>query len=135
MAKPVKGVAKLKKDADKWFSIYVRRRDSNKNGIASCITCGVKKPWKEIQNGHFVSRRVNSLRYDDENCNSQCYSCNVMKYGEQYKYAKELDMKYGDGTADRLHARRFETHKFTQQELLDIIEEAKENIKVYEANQ
>lgn len=55
-----------------------------------------------------------------------------MRYGEQYKYAKEIDLKYGDGTAEKLHARRFETHKFTVQELEDIIEEAKENIATYE---
>lgn len=127
MKKP-KTVSQLKKKADAEFSKYIRLRDSDRNGNAQCITCGVKKPWKELQNGHFISRRVNALRYDDENCNAQCYSCNVMRYGEQYKYAQELDKKYGDGTADKLHARRHETHKFTAQELQDIIDEAKENI-------
>ena len=55
--------------------------------------------------------------------------CNVYKYGEQYLYSKALDEKYGAGTADKLQARRFETHKLTIQELEDIIEEAKENIR------
>jgi hypothetical protein len=115
-------VSQLKKKADKVFSLYIRTRDSL-NGIAECITCGARKPIAEMQNGHFISRRVNSLRYDELNCNAQCYSCNVMRYGEQYAYAKALDMKYGDGTAQKLHDRRFETHKFTVQELLNIIEE------------
>lgn len=120
-------VSSLKKKADAAWSIYIRQRDSDRSGNAKCITCGVKKHWKELQCGHFISRRVNSLRFDDTNTNAQCYSCNVMRYGEQYKYAQELDKKYGEGTADKLHARRFETHKFTIQELLDIIEEAKAN--------
>lgn len=81
-----------------------------------------------MQNGHFVKRSVSLLRYDDENCNMQCPACNVWKYGELYTYGKELDLKYGDGTADRLHAQRFTTHKFTIQELQDIIDEAKANI-------
>lgn len=121
-------VASLKKKADKVFSEYIRQRDSDRYGNATCITCGVKKPWKEIQNGHFVKRSVNSLRYDDENCNAQCMPCNVYKYGEQYLYAKALDKKYGEGTADKLQARRFETHKLTIEELNGIIEEAKANL-------
>lgn len=132
MKKP-KSVAQLKKEADKFYSQYIRLRDADRNGVGLCITCGVKKPWKELQNGHFVKRSVNSLRFNDENCNAQCYSCNVMKYGEQYKYAQEIDFKYGVGTAEKLYARRFETHKFSAQELLDIIEQAKSNIKTYES--
>lgn len=124
-------VSKLKKRADQAWSQYIRLRDSDKDGLGICITCGVRKHWKELQNGHFVSRQVNVLRYDPENCNSQCYSCNVMRYGEQYKYAKELDLKYGDGTADKLYAQRFATHKFTPIELETIIAETKEAILAY----
>jgi 5-methylcytosine-specific restriction endonuclease McrA len=130
MAKP-KGVAQLKKLADKYFSQYIRLRDSDKFGNAQCITCGTQKPWKELQAGHFVKRSVSLLRYDDENVNAQCMQCNVYKYGEQYKYAKELDLKYGTGTAEALHEQRFTSHKFTTGELQSIIDEAKENIKAY----
>lgn len=125
-----KTVSKLKKEADKYWSQATRLRHS-KDGWAQCITCSVRKPWKELQCGHFVSRAVNVLRYDSENCNPQCYSCNVMKYGERYEYAKQLDLMYGDGTADKLHARRFESHKFTTFELEDIIKDAKTEIDFY----
>lgn len=53
----------------------------------------------------------------------------MFKQGNQYAYAKALDLKYGAGTADRLHDQRFATHKFTIPELEGIIEEAKHNIK------
>lgn len=125
-------VKTLKKKADTMYSKAVRLRHADDRGMVTCITCKTRKPLKQMQNGHFVSRRVNALRYDDENCNPQCYSCNVMKYGDQFAYAKELDLLYGDGTAERLHARRFETHKFTIGELEQIIESAKEEIKHYE---
>lgn len=124
----LKPLNKLKKDADKYFSIYVRLRDSDQFGMSECITCGVKKHWKELQNGHFVSRRVMALRYDELNCHAQCYSCNVMRYGEQYQYAKNIDMKYGDGTARSLHDRRHDTHKFSREELEAIISDAKDYI-------
>lgn len=123
-------VSSLKKKADSAWSQYIRQRDADRYGLAPCITCGVRKPWKEQQCGHFVSRRVNALRFDEQNTNAQCYSCNVMRYGEQYKYAKELDLKYGTGTAERLHEQRFSTHKFTVQELLGIIESCREPSKL-----
>lgn len=125
------GVAQLKKKADKFYSQATRLRHSE-DGVSQCITCGVKKPWKELQAGHFVSRAVNSLRFDPENVNPQCYSCNVMRYGERFEYAKQLDLMYGKGTAEKLHTRRFESHKFTITELEQIIHDAKEEIKYYE---
>lgn len=127
MAKP-KGVAKLKKDADKWFSLYIRQRDSE-NGLAECITCGVNKPIKEMQNGHFVSRRASKLRYDEFNCNAQCPGCNLFKQGEQYIYGKNIDLKYGAGTAEGLMNRRHETHKWKIDELEEIIKDCKEYLE------
>jgi hypothetical protein len=125
----VKGVAALKKDADKWFSKYIRLRDSDTNGMGNCITCNRPYHWKQAQAGHFVSRRVNSLRYDERNVHLQCYACNVMEHGSQYEYARQVDLRYGDGVAAELHARRFETHKFTTGELQKIIDESKEYVK------
>ena len=129
-----KTIAQLKKTADKYFSLYIRLRDSDKYGWAECITCGVKKHYKQMQCGHFVSRKVNLLRYDELNCHTQCVGCNMFKAGEQYQYAKAIDLKYGDGTAETLHSQRHTTHKFTQAELESIIQDAKEQIKTYENN-
>jgi 5-methylcytosine-specific restriction endonuclease McrA len=114
-------VSTLKKKADKVFSIWIRTRDSE-NGYAECFTCGVQKLISQMQAGHFVSRAVNLLRYDEKNVHAQCYSCNVMKHGDLYTYAKKLDEFYGPGTADELHGQRFATHKFTVAELQQIIE-------------
>lgn len=127
-----KELSKLKKKADAIFSKYVRMRDGEKTPdgwYATCITCGAYKPIAQMQAGHFVSRMYNILRFDDQNVNAQCYACNVMKHGDLYKYAKELDMKYGDGTADRLHTQRNETKKLTIPELEQIISDAQEYIK------
>ena len=129
-----KSVSQLKKLADQKFSQAVRLRDSDKYGNAPCITCGVVKPWKQMQAGHFVSRKVSLLRYDDENVNAQCVGCNMFKAGEQYAYSIALDKKYGGGTAEKLWNQRHSVHKFTATELESIIEEAKEQIKFYEAN-
>lgn len=130
-----KSVAQLKKVADSTFSKYIRYRDGkiiNGEWQAPCITCGKWYLVTEIQAGHFMSRRFNSLRFDEENVNAQCVGCNVFRYGEQFKYAKELDLKYGEGTADRLAEKRHELHKYTSEELQMVIDSSKKQIKYYE---
>jgi hypothetical protein len=125
----------LKKRADAAFSLYIRYRDSKDflgERKTECITCGIWKPIKEMQNGHFVSRTCSKLRYSDTNCNSQCMPCNVMKHGDLYQYAKKLDLKHGNGTADRLHNQRTEYFKLTEEFLQKVIDDSKEYIKEME---
>jgi len=128
------GVAILKRKADALWSQYIRLRDADKDGMVKCISCDKVGYWKTMQNGHFVSRSSSSLRFDEENCNAQCVGCNMFKQGNQYAYAIALDLKYGDGTAKKLHDKRFETHKWTVPELEEIIHDAKEAIKFYETH-
>lgn len=127
-----KELSKLKKKADIIFSQYIRVRDSNSDGYGNCITCGKYDHWKRMQNGHFVSRSCNLFRYDEENCNMQCPGCNVFKSGDLYQYAINLDLKYGDGTAKKLHDQRKKTHKLTITELEQVIENAKAYLKEME---
>lgn len=135
----VKTLGQLKKDADKYFSLYIRYRDgryTHANGWESqCITCDRWKPLKQMQAGHFITRVINELRFSDENVNSQCYRCNVKRYGEQYLYAKALDIKYGEGTAERLAARRVLVHNFTRNEFEQIITDAKTCVAYYQQNE
>ena len=107
---------------DAVFSQYIRLREA-KNGIVECFTCGKKEHWKGkgMQNGHFMSRKHLSTRWDEINCQVQCVGCNVYRYGEQYKFSVQLDHKYGDGTADSMHQKSRETYKVMDKELEDKI--------------
>lgn len=87
---------------------------------------------KNMQCGHFQSRSKFPTRWDEQNCNAQCIGCNMFKYGEQYKYALAVDMKYGDGTATKLAQRANEIKKWSISELEEIINDAKLQIKFYE---
>ncbi len=130
-----KEVTKLKKKADTVFSKYIRMRDGVKTEhgwYAGCITCGAYKPVAQQQAGHFVSRACNKLRFDEENVNVQCFSCNVKQHGNQFEYAKQVDLKYGDGTADKLHNQRHDTKQFKAFELQEIIDEYSKQIKEME---
>ena len=134
-SKQTNNLSKMKAKADKYFSLYIRYRDSEKRGgeyQASCITCEKWLPTKQMHAGHFQSRRYSSTRYDDENVNAQCSGCNTFNQGEQFKYSKAVDLKYGNGTADRLAKAAQKYHKLTIDELEQIVEEAKSNLLFYE---
>ncbi len=101
-------VSKLKKELDKWFSLYIRLREATDEGLVQCFTCGNVNSYKVgMQNGHFMSRQFMATRYDEQNCQVQCVGCNMFKFGEQFKFSLALDYKYGKGTAeDLLHKSR-----------------------------
>jgi hypothetical protein len=98
-----KTVSKLKKELDKWFSLFIRLREANEYGMVQCFTCGKVAHYKDgMQNGHFQSRKHMSTRFDEENCQVQCVACNLFSQGEQFKFGIHLDAKYGEGTAEYL---------------------------------
>tara|TARA_R110002012_G_C11525694_1_gene599964 strand:- start:262 stop:672 length:411 start_codon:yes stop_codon:yes gene_type:complete len=110
-----KSISKLKKELDKWFSLFIRLNNSNEYGMVQCFTCGCIKHYKKgIQNGHFQSRSFLATRFNEENCQPQCVGCNMFKQGEQYKFALNLDAKYGEGKAQELEFLARTTVKFTR---------------------
>ena len=125
----MKTLSKLKKELDKWFSLYIRLSNSDENGIAECFTCHKKDLYKNLQNGHFQSRKFLATRFDLKNCQVQCAGCNVFRYGEQYRFAVNLDAKYGKGTAEKLEIQARQSVKITRVEYIDFISYYKEIVK------
>lgn len=107
------------KDDKLWkvFSLFVRLRDSDENGYCKCITSGRIVHWKDCDAGHFISRRHLATKYDEQNVNAQSRNDNRFNAGNQYAYAKAIDMKYGPGTADKILARSRMTAKIGQFEI------------------
>jgi 5-methylcytosine-specific restriction endonuclease McrA len=105
------------KKLDSIFSIYIRRRYA-KNNITECVTCGKQDHWKNLQAGHFMSRKHYSTRWDEDNVEVQCMGCNVYRYGEQYLFAKYL----GEEKSNELLIKSRQIQKFTDIELLELIE-------------
>jgi hypothetical protein len=101
----MKSISKLKKELDKWFSLYIRLRDATDEGMVQCFTCGKVAHYKKggMQCGHFQSRRYHSTRWNEQNCQVQCVRCNMFSgNGEQWKFGLALDVKYGEGTSGDL---------------------------------
>ena len=64
-----------------------------------------------------MSRACMSTRWDEKNVQFQCKRCNGFRSGEQYKFSKELDKLYGEGTAEELLIASKQTRKFSRDEL------------------
>jgi hypothetical protein len=107
----------LVKKLDTVFSQYIRRRYA-KNDIATCVTCGKKDHWKRMDAGHFMSRKHYATRWDEDNVQVQCKSCNLYNQGEQYKYSIFL----GSDKAEELLRKSRETVKFSGYDLNMMIE-------------
>lgn len=118
---PVKPtVSKLKKKADQIVSEYVRRSAADpQTGLAACYTCGVQKPWKEQQCGHYISRGSNILRYDLRNLRVQCVGCNVFRKGNYPAYAAALVRECG---AEIIEELEWESKQLKQWRVTDLQE-------------
>tara|TARA_R100000963_G_C4590723_1_gene68007 strand:- start:111 stop:515 length:405 start_codon:yes stop_codon:yes gene_type:complete len=131
MAKKLSRKSLIKK-LDTIFSQYIRLKSADKKGYVSCYTCGIKKYWEKdyMQNGHFISRRHMILRYSEKNCRPQCYGCNVRGGGKQYQFAINLNKEYGYNIAEKLLHESRKTAKFSNDELVSLINRYEEFVKL-----
>lgn len=117
-----------KKKADKYFSKYIRERDTDYRNIGQCITCSEFKSKDKLDCGHFISRRFQATRYDEQNAHAQCSKCNRFENGNQYAHGKAIDKKYGEGTADDIFQKSRMTCKRTQDDFERIAKKFKEKL-------
>jgi len=99
-------LSKAKKKAWEVFSKYIRTRDALRTtgtlDEALCVTCNRRYPIKQLQAGHFIPGRHNSILFDEKNCHAQCYGCNVMKKGSTVQYWIFMEKMYGRKAINRL---------------------------------
>lgn len=123
----------LKKKADELFSKYIRLKYSDFEGVASCYTCGDRRPWKELQNGHFVSRVHLSTRWDEENCRIQCYACNYLRRGHYDEFSRLLIKEKGVDILEELNRRKNTLKTMKRADYETLIEDLTFKLKSYEA--
>jgi hypothetical protein len=97
----VKHIAKL----DAVFSKYIRLKHS-RGGIGRCYTCGKFAEIKNLQCGHFHSRKHLALRWDESNCRPQCVTCNMFMEGNKIEYTRKLTEELGQEAIDMLNIRK-----------------------------
>ena len=116
-----KTISKLKKELDKWFSLYIRLRDATDEGLVQCFTSNRVYHYKNIHAGHFMSRKRLATRWCESNVQPQSAADNLFGQGEQFKFGLNLDAKYGDGKAEELQIKSRQTLKMTRVDYEDKI--------------
>lgn len=86
----------------KWFSIFIRLRDSDTNGVLRCFTCGAFRHWRSADCGHGIGRQHRATKYSEVNNHGQCKQCNGFEAGKADVYKERVDERYGPGTWDKL---------------------------------
>lgn len=103
---------------------------ADRHGYATCVTCGNRKHWKEMQAGHFVPQaQGNAARFDANNVHVQCYRCNINLGGNGAEYSAYILSKYGEEEYDRLRQLARVSRKITRYEYEMMISEYQEKIK------
>lgn len=140
-----KSSRELIKEADKWFSKYIRLRDAvYRDDIAEagwygqCVTCSkqglicdgeghFQTGWNA---GHFVTRGHMITRFDEQNVHLQCaFRCNNMRSGEYEKHRVAIDKMYGEGTAASLeNLARTSLYKLQKFQLLNLVSSYKHKV-------
>jgi len=126
--------SKLLKMADAVFSRYIINRDTT-NGQILCPCCRktfdvlqVDKDGKKVvQNLHFVSRSVYSLRFDTENAHAGDNYCNLQMHlhptGHEYQnYRLYLVNKLGEEEVARMEQEHRKINRIEEQMLKTVIE-------------
>lgn len=125
----IKTLSQLKKELDKYFSLYIRHKYAV-NGIVHCYTCSVSKPVKEMQNGHWVSRTNLATRFSEDNCRPQCVGCNMFNQGRLDVFTVNL-MKEGIDII-KLQQSKYQVLKVDSIWYQNQIEHYKQKLKEYE---
>ncbi len=130
----MKTISKLKKELDKWFSLFIRLRNASKDGIVECWTCGKTAHYKKMHAGHFMSRKHHATRWNEENVQVQCPKCNLFGQGEQYTFGKLIDVRIGEGKSEELQELSRTTVKYMRHEYEDMIKFYKEKVNAIKTN-
>lgn len=96
-------------------------------GQCVCITCGKVACWTgnkvgggEIETGHFIASRRNSILFEETNVAPQCKSCNQYGGGEQQLYRRWMTMVRGVAEIERLEKLKTVSRSFSLDELVDL---------------
>tara|TARA_B110001454_G_C12445070_1_gene319606 strand:- start:213 stop:599 length:387 start_codon:yes stop_codon:yes gene_type:complete len=108
------------KRLDTVFSLYIRLKNSDENGFCKCISCQKIQHYKEVDAGHFISRRHMSTRYDVDNVFPQCRYCNRYVAGNQWLYSQALE-KIKKNLPEKLYLKSKQTVKYSNDDLESLI--------------
>lgn len=113
---------KAKALAWKYFSLYIRQKFADKNGYVQCFTCSTVKPIKNMQAGHGLGGRHNSVLFMEEFVRPQCVGCNMYAGGRYAVFTKKLMDEYGSEKYYELVRQANKVTQYTVEDYLAIAE-------------
>lgn len=117
-----KSLTNLKKELRKVTHAIVR------HGATKCYTCGEKN--KPLYAGHWQTDGAHSAtRYDLDNIRPQCDQCNRWQSGNLAEYTIKLQKELGPARFEALYQRSKQIHKWTRDELEQMIIDRKEKLR------
>ena len=135
-----KTLAKVVEDCAVALQKVVRMKAAiaeNLDGYVTCVSCGVKKHWKELDAGHYFSRGDKSVKLMEENIHPQCKGCNIrMSHGDTKvvsAYRRYMVEMYGEDFLNYMEALAHKPAKFDWAEIEDITKTLKAQIKQYQS--
>jgi len=100
-----------KKRAWQAFSRYIRLRDclatTKTLTHGKCFTCGRLHPIDELQAGHFVAGRTNSVLFDELGVRAQDARCNIFRGGEPLLFRRRLVDELGENIVRSLEDKKW----------------------------
>lgn len=118
-------LSQAKKRAWKAYSLYIRLKDADPQGMVTCYTCDKKYHYKKMNAGHGIAGRTNSILFEDKIVRCQCAGCNIWGGGKYSIFTRKLIDELGLNGYDVMITQSRQTKKYTVQELLDIEEKYK----------
>ncbi len=121
----------LKLDSELWrlVSLWIRQKDADENGMVKCVTCGDSYHWRDVDAGHFISRRNKITKFLEINLGPQCSGCNRFEDGRPAVFARYIDQKHGSGTAQYLESLSKQSIHISRIDYIQQIENYKEKLK------
>ncbi len=118
------------KTLDRWFSKFIRLRDTDNNGIGTCCTCGKLIHYKGNDACHFHNRGRWGTRWEPRNVALGCVHCNrFVPEGNKGNYAAFQLNRYGPKIFDELLVRNQLKKKWYDFELDELIKYYKIEVK------
>ena len=112
-------VSSAKRKAWSAFSLYIRTKDSV-DGVNECYTCGKIYPVKRLQAGHWIEGHANTVYINEDYVRVQCYSCNVIKHGNQGVFRDKIRAELGSDVVDQLILEANQTKDLTLSDYIEL---------------
>lgn len=121
----------LRDELDAVFSLVVRLKDSNSDGMNNCYTCDDRLHYKNLQNGHCPSRSEMATRFLLEACRPQCHKCNSLHETKPEIFRDRLE-KETPGILEYLDGLAHSIVKYSVSDLKEMLIQYRERLRLLE---